>query len=298
MQHNVPEVGPWAREKLEALASYLDFYTKVLKNQHWRTIYLDAFAGGGRSVVRPEERSDHSTGDLFIDDHSSDADMRELIDGSPRVALGVANPFDRYVFADPDPARAIELKALQQEFLETREIVALQTTAAEGIAWVAAQPISRITHRGIAFLDPFGANLDWASVQKLADTKLFEVVINFPLGMALQRMLPNNGEVPPSWAAKLDCYFGSREWFGEVYVAKLGGLFVEKGFEKRADYSERLLQLYRTSLEQAFGHVSKPRQIRNTRGVPLYYLVWAGPHKTGLKGANYILAMGKALKGE
>jgi three-Cys-motif partner protein len=51
---DIPTVGPWAREKLEALGRYLDFYTKVLKNQTWRTVYVDAFAGGGRAVVRRE----------------------------------------------------------------------------------------------------------------------------------------------------------------------------------------------------------------------------------------------------
>ena len=43
-----PEVGPWAKDKLDALARYLDYYTKVLKNGPWRTVYVDAFAGGGR----------------------------------------------------------------------------------------------------------------------------------------------------------------------------------------------------------------------------------------------------------
>ena len=29
-------VGPWAKEKLDALGQYLNFYTTVLKNQgHW-----------------------------------------------------------------------------------------------------------------------------------------------------------------------------------------------------------------------------------------------------------------------
>src|SRR5438309_1595055 len=45
-------VGPWAKEKLDALERYLDFYTKVLKNQPWEAIYIDAYAGGGRAAVR------------------------------------------------------------------------------------------------------------------------------------------------------------------------------------------------------------------------------------------------------
>lgn len=292
---DLPEVGPWAKEKLEALARYLDFYTKVLKNQRWRTIYLDAYAGGGRAIVRAEERPTANGPGLFGEEPRVDAEVRELIDGSPRVALGIENPFDRYIFADPDPNRAAELETLRQEFAISRTINVLRTTAVDGIAWVTAQPISRRTHRGIAFLDPFGANLDWGSIQKLADTRLFEVVINFALSMAIQRMLPNSGEVPDNWAAKLDSYFGSRVWFDEVYRRREGGLFEASGFEKRPDYPQRLLELYRAQLRSAFGHVSTPRLIRNTRGAPLYYLIWAGPNKKGLQGAEYILSMGAGL---
>lgn len=291
----VPEVGPWVKEKLDALARYLDFYTKVLKNQPWRTIYLDAYAGGGRAVTRAGEQSKPARADMFgVFSAPMDPDARKLVEGSPLVALRVANPFDRYIFIEPDPDRVAELEALKTEFSSTRTIDVLRATARDGIAWITAQPITRHKHRGLAFLDPFGANLDWASVQKLADTGLFEVVVNFALSMAIQRMLPNSGEVPESWAATLDSYFGSRAWFDEVYQHRTG-LFNTSGFEKRAYYSERLLELYRASLKAAFGYVSSPRLIRNTRGAPLYYLLWAGPHRKGLEGADYILTMGERL---
>lgn len=156
--------------------------------------------------------------------------------------------------------------------------------------------ISRSTHRGIAFLDPFGAKLEWSSIQKLADTGLFEVVVNFALNMAIQRMLPNSGEVPEGWMKTLDAYFGTHDWFGEVYRRR-GGLFDSVELEKYPDYSERLLRLYRRRLKAVFGHVSTPRLIRNTRGMRLYYLLWAGPHAKGLEGANYILKMGEHISG-
>lgn len=290
----VARVGPWAKEKLDALARYLDFYTKVLKNQPWRTIYVDAFAGGGRAVVRPDAKRGAESSPLFLDDQV-DAEQAELIDGSPRVALDVANPFDRYVFIEPDRTRSEELDAVKAEYGTTRQIDVLATDAAAGISWVVSRSISKSTHRGVAFLDPFGAKLDWASVQQLAETGLFEVVVNFALNMAIQRMLPNSGEVPDAWAKTLDAYFGSRGWFAEVYQERSGGLFAQAGYEKREDYSERLLELYRARLKAAFGQVSTPRLIRNTKGMPLYYLLWAGPHPKGLEGADYILTMGERI---
>ena len=176
----------------------------------------------------------------------------------------------------------------------SRQIDVLRTDAAAGIAWVVSKPISKASHRGVAFLDPFGAKLNWSSVQQLADTGLFEVVVNFGLNMAIQRMLPNSGEVPDGWAKTLDAYFGTRASFDEVYHERGGGLFGTSEL-KHPDYSERLLELYRARLKSAFGHVSTPRLIRNTKGVPLYYLLWAGPHPKGLKGADYILKMGERL---
>ena len=59
--------------------------------------------------------------------------------------------------------------------------------------------------------------------------------------------------------------------------------------KKAKDTSEKLLEWYRERLKGLFGNVSTPRLIKNTRGNPLYYLIWAGPHAAGLKGANYIL---------
>src|SRR3546814_11217600 len=97
--------------------------------------------------------------------------------------------------------------------------------------WLSTQTISRRTQRGVAWLDPCGAELEWASIQKLAGTGLFEVVVNFALSMALQRMLLNSGEVPARWAATIDRYFGSRTLFEQVYQRRQGGLFSNPSYE-------------------------------------------------------------------
>lgn len=286
------EVGPWAKEKLDALARYLEFYAAVLKNQAWcRTVYFDGFAGGGRAAVRQQGQTSEPLA-LFEEERAIAAEERELIDGSPRIALGITNPFHRYVFVDPDPVRTAELRLLQEEHGD--KVVVLDCTATEGVDWLLQQNIKKSTHRGVAFLDPFGAKLDWASVQQLADTGLFEVFINFALDMGIVRVLTNSADLPEAWVARLDRYFGGHEWFDEVYH-RPSELFGSGSLQKRPDYRERLLKLYRGKLKDAFGYVSTPRLIRNTRGAPLYYLLWAGPHRKGLEGADYILKMGEKL---
>jgi three-Cys-motif partner protein len=222
---------------------------------------------------------------------SPEPELVELINGSPRVALDIANPFTRYVLIEPDPSHAAQLETLRAQYGETRNIDVLRDDAASGIEWLLTQNISRRTHRGVVFLDPFGADLNWTAIQALANTRVFEVVINFALNMAIQRMLPNSGEFQAGWRERLDAYFGTPTWYDAVYETQ-PQLFGE-AIRKRDDYRGNLLSLYRDRLKEAFGFVSQPKLIRNTRGTPLYHLLWAGPHRKGLEGANYILSMGE-----
>lgn len=288
-------VGPWAREKLGALGEYLNFYTTALKNQAWLkgTTYVDAFAGSGTAKLRRRlEEAPHVS--LFEDTEAvrADPEFDEFIRGSPRVALDLPNRFSRYVFIERDPGRASELEQLRQEYGDSYNIEVVRGEAAGALdALLDGNLGTQSSHRGIMFLDPFGMQVSWETIKRLAQTGRIEVVINFPLGMAIQRVLPRSGIVPPEWSASLDRFFGSHDWHSQVYRESTD-LFNES-IEKRKDAGSRLLEWYRGRLKDAFGHVSPAKLIRNTRGGHLYYLIWAGPHRLGLKGAHYILSKGE-----
>jgi three-Cys-motif partner protein len=288
-------VGPWAKEKLGALGQYLSFYTTVLKKQgHWLrgTIFVDAFAGPGLSGVRTKEKANEPPG-LFGPDPESGQAETEFLKGSPRVALDIVNPFSAYIFVERDPERIRELKALKAEYQSPRNIsvkegdanAALQEWLASGIDWS--------HHRAVVFLDPFGMQVPWSTIETLAKTKAIEVIINFPLGMAIQRLLTKSGDIPHGWQMSLDTFFGSPEWRGLAYEEGTD-LFGPK-VQKVGGSGLKLLEWYRNRLRTAFGHVSTARLIRNTRGNPLYYLIWAGPNSTGLAGAEHILSKGEKL---
>ncbi|MFN3859823.1 MAG: three-Cys-motif partner protein TcmP [Caulobacter sp.] len=296
------EVGPWAREKLDALERYLDYYTKVLKNQsQWQTIFLDAFAGGGRARIRGRKQSPSPEGGLDLGVASKiDAEQQEFILGSPRRSLEIANPFDSYIFIDADRTRIQMLRDLKAEYGDRRRITVREGTAASEVAWVLSKKPDPARHRGVAFLDPFGAHMEWQTVSALASTGVFEVLINLPLDMAINRLIKVNGQMPENWRAQLDAFFPVG-WWDEAYSTD-PGLFLglpegTNALEKRRDARARLLRFYMAHLKDAFGLVSQPKLIRNTKGHPLYYLLWAGSHPKGLQGANYVLAMGERLPG-
>jgi three-Cys-motif partner protein len=286
-------VGPWAKEKLDALGQYLSFYTTVLKKQgHWLrgTIFVDAFAGPGLSRVRSRNKAEESPG-LFGTDSESDKAESEYLKGSPRVALDIANPFNRYVFIERNSERIEELNALKAEYQSQRSIVVTEGDANSSLqAWL-TDGIDWKRHRAVVFLDPFGMQVPWSTVEALAETKAIEVIVNFPLGMAIQRLLTRSGDIPAGWQVSLDTFFGSPDWRGLAYETRTD-LFGPQ-VQKVPESGSRLLEWYRSRLRAAFGNVSTARLIKNTRGNPLYYLIWAGPNATGLKGAEYILSKGE-----
>jgi three-Cys-motif partner protein len=212
-------VGPWAAEKLQALSRALNYYTTRLKKQsQWQKIYIDAFAGPGLSEVRTKPREDTSETLELFGDQSADPVEQEAVflRGSPRIALDIPNPFDRYVFIDKDATRVAELESIRSEYQGTRSIEIYPGDAnavLEGIV----REISRSKHRGYIFLDPFGLQVPWRTIQTIANTCAIEVMINFPLGMALRRMMPRSGTVPPGWQISLDTFFGSPDWRQQAY---------------------------------------------------------------------------------
>ena len=54
--------------------------------------------------------------------------------------------------------------------------------------------------------------LDQVLRRTLSKTKTIEVIINFPLGMAIQRLLTKSGEIPEGWQISLGTFFGSPVW--------------------------------------------------------------------------------------
>ena len=206
---NKGTVGPWAREKLDALGQYLNYYTTVLKNQgRWLrgTIYVDAFAGPGVSRVRRKATAPQAAS--LFEPASTDPAQVEYLKGSPRVALDIANPFGSYVFIERDPDRIKELNALADEYAGKRTIEVKQGDATAGLQTWLTSGIHWRTHRAVVFLDPFGMHVPWSIIEELAKTKAIEVIINFPLAMAIQRFLTKSGEISERFQADLDAFFG------------------------------------------------------------------------------------------
>lgn len=289
--HSENTVGFWAKQKLDALESYLIAYQNVMLNTRFRTVFVDAFAGAGTYRVRSNDDFDWDDG-LLIDQDDLEG-QEEYIKGSPLRALGLERPFRSYVFIDADPVRTSLLTKLRDRYPDAR------MTTIEGDANTEVQKLaSRFQAwdlRGVAFLDPYGAHLHWETVRALAATGKFDVIINCPIHMAINRLVKRDGEIPQNWKEQLDAFFGTREWYDVSYDTR-DDLFGAGDQFKRADAAERQLSLYIDRLKGVFECVSKPSLVKGPNGLPLYYLIWASGNRRGLKIAEHILGLGDQVK--
>jgi three-Cys-motif partner protein len=294
--HDLLEVGPWAKDKLARLEAYLRAYTAILKKQTWLDgyVYIDAFAGSGRIAVR-NRRSDDPNQALASmgDELRRDPDARQILDGSPRVALDLQNPFTTYVFVECDAARDRLLESLVEEY-KGRRTIRVRTGNCNDYLKETIAKVNWAKWRGVVFLDPFGMQVPWSTISGLAETKAIEVFLNFPVGMSIQRLLKRNGHFSTKEREKLDNYFGDPAWF-EIVYPELKTLFGPMR-SKAEDAERRLVEWYCGRLKGAFGSVSSAYLVTNSQGGHLYFLIFAGPKQVGTKIANYVLGTGSKLR--
>jgi three-Cys-motif partner protein len=286
------DVGPWAREKLDCLRKYLHAYTTIMRKQRFRGyFYIDAFAGPGNLKLRGQAAD--PVQDSLLDLTESDDDESAYINGSPRVALDIEHPFTDYVFVEMDAARADRLDQLAARHPASRVHVRrsdcntylrelLERNAGQWAQW-----------RGVVFLDPFGMQVPWSTIEALGRTGSIEILLNFPVGMAIQRLLKRSGSFTAAERAKLDVYFGSPEWFDLLYERKSD--LLGTNLQKIAGSADVLVRWYRTRLKAAFGYASTAREVCNSKGRPLYYLIFAGRNQTGARIANDVLRQGARI---
>jgi len=251
-------IGPWSEDKLQLLGKYLHAYTVIMQGQRWCRNgyhYIDAFAGTGKPRARDEER---------------------YIDGSPRVALTIQHPFHSYTFIEKTPWRIQRLREL--EFLG-RDIRICEGDC-NRIITTEITPHIRYErfNRGLIFLDPFGMNTEWSTIEQVAETQALEIFMNFPV-MALNRtVLPNDpNALTEAQIERMNRFWGSAEWRGDIYE-EVQTLFGPVEMKIHRTTGQRLGRLFKKRLEEVFPHVTDPLVMANSKNAPLYCLIFAG-HK-------------------
>ena len=146
-------------------------------------------------------------------------------------------------------------------------------------------------YAALVFLDPFGMQIDWVSIEALKGTRS-DVWILVPTGVIVNRLLDKAGEL--KYTDKLQSFFGLSEQeikaifykqeikptlFGEVEsISK-----ISKPIEKIAKiYVERMKGIWKYVTEE-------PLRLDNRNGVPLFHFVFASNNASAIKIAKQII---------
>lgn len=260
--------GDWTTEKLERVGEYLRAYTKALKNTSFNLVYIDAFAGTGYRTLR----RDDSHSELMFPELTED-EPKLFLDGSARIALQY--PFHQYVFIEKDAERFRELEKLQSDFPQ-RNITLLNQDANDYLQRWCKQ--GRWGHqRAVLFLDPYGMQVEWQTLEAIARTQAIDLWLLFPLGIAVNRLLRRDGNIDPAIRDTLNRLFGTNDWYDAFYQVSPQRTLFGSGTEmqKVADFN-RIAQYMVARLETIFAGVAKnPLRLCNLRNNPLYLLCFA-----------------------
>lgn len=274
--------GGWTEVKLERVRKYLVAYAKIMQQQQFRFAYIDAFAGTGYNSPKVGNESE---GVLFPE--LAHGEGKRLLDGSARIALRVEPGFSKYIFIEKDPKRFSELCKLKDEFPTQASNIVLINADANSYLKDLCENRNWARNRAVLFLDPFGMQVTWDTMQAIAHTKAIDLWILFPLGVAVNRMLTRDAVMSQGWQRRLDEFFGTGEWRNVFYRTRVEpSLFeAEAKTEKIADLSS-IGAFFNDRLRTIFPGVAKnPLALENSAKTPLYLLCFAAGNERGAKTA-------------
>ena len=192
-------------KKLDVLDHWHGFYPLALRYSRLRLIYIDAFAGTGEVLVADDDQTN-----LLLPDMES---RRTVLAGSASRALGAAIPYDEYVFIEKSPSKLKKLEAkLTTKFPERVSRCRFVRGDANNIIKKICAETNWDRTRAVVFLDPFGNQIEWATLEAIAQTRAADVWYLFPSGLGFWRQIPKDGVVDEAAAASVTRMVGDNSW--------------------------------------------------------------------------------------
>jgi three-Cys-motif partner protein len=270
--------GDWSRKKLSALRDYLDKFNTALKKTNFRRYYIDVFAGTGGQILGKAGDSDQA----LLPINELEPSNRKFLSGSARIALEAAPGFHEFIFSDISNKNFRQLDRLKKKF--STRIIQIRQGDANAVLRDVIRKIDWKNSRAVVFLDPFGAQVEWKTLELLANTKAIDLWYLFPSGLAVIRQLSKNDSIRPDIDRRLTMLFGTVEWrdvftkpnpqqglFGEMEPDRIRDVDMEKveGF-----LIERLQSIFAKVVPECL-------RLYSNSNAPMYSLCFAAANAKG-----------------
>ena len=261
--------GQWTQKKLACLKEYVIAYEKVMKNQNFTLLYIDAFAGPGYRAIESNESA------FFISDFQK---------GSPMIILENTHIFNKYIFIEKHLKTFQNLKKLKTKYPKKNTV--FENKDANNCIKNLCNKINWHSHRAILFLDPFAMEVEWKTISAIANTKAIDLWVLFP-AMAVNRLLFKDKDIPETLQKQLNTVFGSSDWKKHFYQeSQQLDLFGENSKIEKVASFESIKDFYLEKLRTAFpGVANNPLPLKNSKGSTLFYLCFAVSNRKGKRPA-------------
>lgn len=255
--------GEWTIQKLYIIEQYAKTYLTALKNQKVKKIYIDGFAGSGKTELK-----------------SSAKDSKEqaiTVDGS--ALLSLRYDFDEYYFLEVDEERITLLKEnVKTSYPNKVEKVHFITGDCNKEL---SDVLSKITvyHRCLMFLDPYALELKWETLEKISKCGVVDLWYLFPLSVV--RLIAKDKDIPDGNKDKVTSILGTDEWLNALFIESTQlSLFDDVHYE-RVEY-DRVLEYINNRFATIFPFVSPNSKIlRNeAKNSPMFMLCFMMTNKS------------------
>lgn len=294
--------GPWTEEKLDAFEKYVKAYLRIMNSFRgvygWKLLYFDGFAGSGSRTQEEDIVAVQEALDLFGKEVATE-DFKVYQGAAERVVKiesEIMPSFDYYYFVDKyeENCKLLDERLSQYNITGHRHHLNLDANVA--VKRLASTLHNNSNCKALAFLDPFGMQINWDSIETLKGLPV-DLWILVPTGVIINRLLERKVDMEKglAHAEKLESFFGMSQeeikdfFYTEKTVPTLFGND-EMVITKAENSIRKIAQLYVERLNGVFKYVTEePLVLYNTQNVPIYHFVFASKNSTALNIAKDII---------
>ncbi|MDP1642844.1 MAG: three-Cys-motif partner protein TcmP [Phenylobacterium sp.] len=258
--------------KLSIIAEYLQRYNTALSRQpFFERWYFDAFAGTGERTVRLSGSAE----DLLNERVEERIERRR---GSARIALDTIPQFHRCIFMEQKKRHALALEALCSEpSYASRKTFVLRGDANRAIQ-DHIQTVNWKKARAVMFLDPYGMNVEWQTLEAIRRTEAIDLWYLVSLSGLYRQATHRGSALDEKKRAALSRMLGTpaweKAWYEEDRQRDLLSMLDSE--ETRRTASLDLMEDFVLQrLRSLFPTVLEPLRLKNDRNAPMFSLFFA-----------------------
>jgi three-Cys-motif partner protein len=251
----------WALDKYRLVFTYGRLFSTGMKRKWPVRTYIDLYAGSGFSQIE---------------------ETAQIYRGSPLLALGLPDPFDKYIFCERDPSSLAALRARVARFFPAADVRFVEGDCDEQIAEITSNVPTGKGVLSFCFADPFDLSIKFSSVRRIAVSRA-DFLFVLALHMDANR---NAAHYASGDNRKIDEFLGLPDWRVRWHDAEASGV----GFPRF------LAELFSKQME-GIGYLPVPfhkmKQIRSdVRNLPLYHLALFSKHERAFDFWDKVLKYG------